>query len=121
MSDGLETPKIVGIGRGVVYVPSIPNHDTEKESAPMTTDHDLLADITQKHAYHSSDHTQIVLINGCVTCKVYSALRAVVELHKPFNIEFNRIQVEHCRCFDFDGTNNLYPCPTIQAIEGQLK
>lgn len=46
----------------------------------MTTDHDLLKDITDKHEYHIGEHTQIVLINGCRTCEAYYSLRAVVEL-----------------------------------------
>ena len=42
---------------------------------------------------------------------LYSALRAVVELHKCSNPRFDLL----CDC----GT--AYPCPTIQAIEEQLK
>ena len=42
---------------------------------------------------------------------VYNALYAVVELHKCSNPRFDLL----CDC----GT--AYPCPTIQAIEEQLK
>ena len=43
--------------------------------------------------------------------KIYQALRAVVELHKP---EGDRQQqCEHDK--------KTYPCPTIQAIEKELK
>ena len=43
------------------------------------------------------------------------ALRAVVELHKP--VETNYIDIETCTgCEEAE-----YPCPTIQAIEKELK
>jgi hypothetical protein len=49
---------------------------------------------------------------------LYSALRAVVELHKPQEITLPDgewgTNCEHC-----DGL--IYPCPTIQAIEKELK
>ena len=38
------------------------------------------------------------------------ALRAVVELHQPLKIDAN-----WCNC------DNPYPCPTIRAIEKELK
>ena len=42
------------------------------------------------------------------------ALRAVVELHKPFLYpEDDKIYCDEC--------NVKYPCPTIQAIEKELK
>ena len=43
------------------------------------------------------------------------ALRAVVELHKP--------QPDHCPCCPpvLCECAEVYPCPTIQAIEKQLK
>ena len=48
------------------------------------------------------------------------ALRAVVELHKPMPEYFggNKIVCGMCGCpeVEFD-----YPCPTIQAIEKELK
>jgi len=53
---------------------------------------------------------------------VYQALRAVVELHKPERgvIEswfkwLNGTKIIGCRLCD-----ELYPCPTIQAIEKEL-
>ena len=42
------------------------------------------------------------------------ALRAVVELHKPFHPEFGG-GIDYCFADDF-----AYPCPTIQAIEKYL-
>lgn len=97
----------------------------------MTPDHDLLARIDaaiekRKQIYgtigtRSPEVPRVLTDYHNTGISFLLALRAVVELHKPFNIEFNRIQVEHCRCFDFDGTNNLYPCPTIQAIEKELR
>ena len=41
----------------------------------------------------------------------YNALRAVVELHKCSNPRFDLL----CDC------GKAYPCPTIQAIEAELK
>lgn len=54
------------------------------------------------------------------------ALRAVVELHKPSqevggSCDENGEELWVCGiCPDGDGLQN-YPCPTIQAIEEQLK
>ena len=58
-----------------------------------------------------------VVENGtCETVGHYSfakALRAVVELHKPFLYpEDDKIYCDEC--------NVKYPCPTIQAIEEEL-
>ena len=56
--------------------------------------------------------------------RVHSALRAVVELHKPSEIAdaFGDIGCVEC---DYDADykiwNQPYPCPTIQAIEKELK
>ena len=59
-----------------------------------------------------------VVENGtCETVGHYSsakALRAVVELHKPFLYpEDDKIYCDEC--------NVKYPCKTIQAIEKELK
>jgi hypothetical protein len=43
------------------------------------------------------------------------ALRAVVELHKPYTPEFGG-GFDYCWACD-----GAYPCPTIQAIEKELK
>jgi len=48
------------------------------------------------------------------------ALRAVVELHKPF-IREDKLTICNLGCNDEGGYLEEYPCPTIQAIEGQLK
>ena len=59
--------------------------------------------------------------------KHISALRAVVELHKPVQgrsdiTTYDYIGCDSCVEWSHDGNMNLrYPCPTIQAIEGQLK
>lgn len=44
----------------------------------------------------------------------YQALRAVVELHKP--VEIDRELNYNCQECEWG-----YPCPTIQAIEKELK
>jgi hypothetical protein len=52
-------------------------------------------------------------------CPVGDALLAVVELHKPTEAYFgDEIVCGACGNEDFEWT---YPCPTIQAIEKELK
>ena len=49
------------------------------------------------------------------------ALRAVVELHKPVqSYIFEEEACSHCSSEE-DRLEILYPCPTIQAIEEELK
>ena len=48
-----------------------------------------------------------------------NALRAVVELHKPQEIRLLSGEIEMTYCYECDGID--YPCPTIQAIEKELK
>jgi hypothetical protein len=52
----------------------------------------------------------------------YPALRAVVELHKPMlwkNVDTDNYGYKCQACQGW--TRELYPCPTIQAIEKELK
>jgi hypothetical protein len=55
------------------------------------------------------------------------SLRAVVELHKPVQgrsdiTTYDYIGCDSCVEWSHDGNMNLeYPCPTIQAIEKELK
>ena len=55
----------------------------------------------------------------------FYALRAVVELHKPWDVETEGGTFTLCndcsRRVDLPGYGILYPCKTIQAIEEQLK
>ena len=46
------------------------------------------------------------------------ALRAVVELHKPFGNAV--IWCDQCSCLESEGEIIFYPCPTIKAIEKEL-
>ena len=63
----------------------------------------------------------------CWQCGMANALRAVVELHKPFETtppwEYVKYMAcDACESWTTDGAYFLpYPCPTIQAIEEQLK
>ena len=53
----------------------------------------------------------------------FNALRAVVELHKPFGWNSNNLHLCCIACADFDDGDVVpaaYPCPTIQAIEKEL-
>ena len=52
--------------------------------------------------------------------KQMDALRAVVELHKPYQ-EFLNLKWVCGECTAISLTQELYPCPTIQAIEKELK
>ena len=49
----------------------------------------------------------------------FNALRAVVELHKPWNNGDKDICQECANLID-PWSENCYPCPTIQAIEKEL-
>ena len=49
------------------------------------------------------------------------ALRAVVELHKPVEYEFNGQPVLVCNHCQLGVVGDEYPCETIQAIEKELK
>jgi hypothetical protein len=55
-----------------------------------------------------------------VVGKTVSALRAVVELHKPDESEFPD-EWESCVECSGNGYAQMYPCPTIQVIEKELK
>ena len=52
------------------------------------------------------------------------ALRAVVELHKPISYPSTSglpLECTVCRAEPYYSTNEVYPCPTIQAIEKELR
>jgi hypothetical protein len=49
----------------------------------------------------------------------YKALRAVVELHKPEQI--NPTYLVCTNCYDEESGPSDYPCDTIQAIEKELR
>ena len=55
----------------------------------------------------------------CPACDNAIALRAVVELHKPFDYSHHFTDKVFIYCSTCK--NNEYPCPTIQAIEKELK
>lgn len=55
-------------------------------------------------------------------------LRAVVELHRPvmaftggYDGEENELWAEQCSDCSGNGFSQMYPCPTIQAIEKELQ
>lgn len=51
-----------------------------------------------------------------------NALRAIVELHKPKMYEGRVSNYFICTgCYEEEGQNYDYPCPTIQAIEKELR
>ena len=58
---------------------------------------------------------------GHDTTVLTQALRAVVELHKPVqSYMFEEEACSHCSSEE-DRLEILYPCPTIQTIEEELK
>ena len=58
---------------------------------------------------------------GITGLNIHKALRAVVELHKPTPKDlYPNIHCEACS-FTEHSVYELYPCPTIQAIEKELK
>ena len=52
-----------------------------------------------------------------LTSKYIQSLRAVVELHKPMNLYAHLCD----GCYEEESGHSDYPCPTIQAIEKELK
>ncbi len=60
-----------------------------------------------------ADYGQFTLLN---------AMEAVLQLHKPQMVRGNKSFYAICvGCFEYEGQNNDYPCPTIQAIEKVLR
>ena len=77
--------------------------------------HDELLDKIYWHWKTATD-TEFYGLGGYRT-----ALRAVVELHKPIQIS-NEQLCNACEEWTNEGQKQLfYPCPTIQAIEKELK
>ncbi len=73
---------------------------------------------------------RIIEISGdeAINWRLYPALRAVVELHKPvmaftggYDGEENELWAEQCQECSGSWASQMYPCPTIQAIEKELK
>jgi hypothetical protein len=80
----------------------------------ITVTHDELLDKLNRVWDREPDETQWELIE-----KLRNALRAVVELHKPWNNGDKDICQECANLID-PWDENCYPCPTIQAIEKEL-
>ena len=85
----------------------------------MTTHHDLLvridADFNRAYQLTLSKELEKII------CRNLKSLRAVVELHKPITTYDGLIS---CYCISNDEDSywdRPYPCPTIQAIEEQMK
>ena len=98
----------------------------------MTHD-ELLKEIDR---FQSLDETSIRLATAGIktvptldtpTSRVLSsALRAVVELHKPIVLNEGYVEIGEeprltCGCDPWNEYEQGYPCPTIQAIEKELK
>ena len=71
---------------------------------------ELLAEITLRQGMETGLHA----------FKAWVALRAVVELHKPYGIDqFPNLKSMCGHCAHL--TYQLWPCPTIEAIEKELQ
>jgi hypothetical protein len=82
------------------------------EVVEMTHD-ELLAKINIGAKFHGTAWS----VDGLELIKQSQALRAVVELHKPQE-NWNDLEV----CSECSGHQYVWlPCPTIQAIEKELK
>ena len=81
--------------------------------------HDELLDKIYWH-WKNADDSEFYGLGG-----YRKALRAVVELHKPWDVETEGGTFTLCndcsRRVDLPGYGILYPCKTIQAIEKELK
>lgn len=65
------------------------------------------------HLYGYSGHQRLL--------KYFNSLHAVVELHSPKMYEGRVSNYLICTgCYEEEGQNYDYPCPTIQAIEKEL-
>ena len=62
---------------------------------------------------------EIALYNG--DPQAIHALKAVVELHKPFTEREDGLIICNVACNDEGGYFEPYPCPTIKAIELNLQ
>jgi hypothetical protein len=82
----------------------------------MTHD-ELLEKIRLKFFVNEEGATQ----SGFQESQLREALRAVVELHKSNQIQEAVWCTECSKRFENSGWYEVYPCPTIQAIEKQLK
>ena len=56
--------------------------------------------------------------DGMADEPVLKAVRAVVELHRPYDPEFESLEGQLLACHN---CNVLYPCPTIQVIQKELQ
>ena len=75
---------------------------------------ELLAEIESNRAYLASQVFDAYPSSNFV---VTTALRAVVELHKPITTPNNFSYCPECQ---YGHARGVYPCPTIQAIEKEL-
>ena len=96
----------------------------------MTTDHDLLARIDERIT-ELQNGINLVESNGFLgTNRLFVqnsksellfmlALRAVVELHKPYTWQ-KYVSCSACEVNSSGEYSTPYPCPTIQAIEKEM-
>ena len=85
----------------------------DEKNYPAMTHDELLADINK---YYSDIESGLRWEPDCYI----KALRAVVELHKPFTpMSIDRVLCMHCSLGSQYEVE--YPCPTIQAIERELR
>ena len=77
------------------------------------THEELLEEITANEEFYD---------DGTNRTPSWSALRAVVELHKPFEKTIEETTYLFCaKCTDLANRQMNYPCEDIQAIEKELE
>ena len=77
---------------------------------------------------HDELRSKIQHYNWVEATDLIKALDAVVKLHKPvmaftggYDGEENELWAEQCQECSGSWASQMYPCPTIQAIEKELK
>ena len=76
--------------------------------------------MTHDELLHEIDMHQNGQYSNAQDVTAWDALRAVVELHKPYELQSGYIMCE-LGCNDEGGYAETYPCKTIQAIKKELK
>ena len=89
----------------------------------MTYD-ELLTKIEQRYwkmfNHNSQDQTDAGIEHRTLIQNQYFTLRAVVELHNPVDVSWKN-DGSKILCSTCSEGFDVYPCPTIQAIEKELK
>lgn len=82
--------------------------------------HDEYPTVNERMAEQMT-HDELLAEIGYNAERTSNALRAVVKLHKPIQISGEEL-CDACEEWTNEGARyRFYPCPTVQAIEEQMK